>query len=125
MNLNNKITFILTLKDRSEHTENWIKNNIFSHFNYIIADGSIGNENQLIFSKLNSPNVNYRHFGVDHTISDYLNKIYNAIVFTKTKYVMLCDNDDYINKVGIDKCINVLEKNLDYSCSGEIGRAHV
>jgi len=118
MNIKNDITFILTLKDRSEHTENWIKENIYSNFNYLIADGSISDENRNYFLKIQQPNINYKYFGKDETITHYLNKIYNAIRIVETKYVMLCDNDDYINPVGINKCISVLENNIDYNCSG-------
>lgn len=120
--MNNKhtkdITFILTLKDRFEYTEHWIKNNIYPEYNYLIADGSIGKDNRDIFSKLKYNNLVYINFGPDNNISKYLNKIYSAINSVDTKYVMLCDNDDYLNKIGINDCIKVLDENSDYTCSG-------
>jgi glycosyltransferase domain-containing protein len=112
------ITFILTLKDRFEYTENWFKNNHFPSYNYLIADGSIGNKNELFFSKRNFSNIKYFNFGPDINVSKYLNKIYNSIRSADTKYVMLCDNDDYINEIGINECINVLDKESEFSCAG-------
>lgn len=114
----NKITFLLTLKDRSEYTENWLKNNYNKNFNFLIADGSIGDENKNILLKYQFSNLKYKHYGVDETVLMYINKIINAIKDIDTEYIMMCDNDDYINFIGIDKCIKALDNNIDYTCAG-------
>lgn len=114
----NDITFILTLKDRFEFTKRWVNNNIFPDYNYLIADGSVGEENGDLFKRLKLNNLVYIHFGVDDNIDKYLNKIYNSIKLVNSKYVMLCDNDDFLNKEGIKHCIKALENNTDYTCSG-------
>jgi glycosyltransferase domain-containing protein len=112
------ITFVLTLKDRFEDTENWIKYNLYPEYNYLIADGSIGNENRDIFKNLYNENIDYVYCGPDLNIEQYLKKIYNSIRMVNTKYVMLCDNDDYINRIGINECIYILNRNSEYTCSG-------
>ena len=44
-----KLTILLSLKDRHIETKKWIENNCYDEFSYIIADGSIGEENRDIF----------------------------------------------------------------------------
>jgi len=114
----NKITFLLTLKDRSEHTENWIKNNYNKKFKFHIADGSFGDENKNILLKYHFQNLTYKHYGIDESVVTYINKIINSINDIDTEYIMICDNDDYLNFVGIEKCIKALDKNTDYTCAG-------
>jgi glycosyltransferase domain-containing protein len=114
----NKITFLLTLKDRSEHTEYWIKNNFNPKYHYHIADGSINKENEEIFFKYQHKNIVYKHYGFDNSISKYLNKIRDSIKEIESEYIMLCDNDDFINSVGVEKCINALDNNSDFTCAG-------
>lgn len=114
----NKITFLLALKERSEDTENWIKFNFNANYKYYIADGSFGNENKEIFFKYNFINITYKHYGYDDTIFKYINKLRTSIKEIDTEYIMFCDNDDYINPYGIEKCIEALDNNLDYTCAG-------
>lgn len=114
----NKITFLLTLKDRPEHTESWIKNNFNEKFNFHIADGSSNIDNEKIFLKYQHKNILYKHYGFDSSITKYLQKIRDSIIEIESEYIMLCDNDDFINYKGIKKCIQVLDKYSDYTCAG-------
>ena len=57
-----KLTILLSLKDRHIETKKWIENNCYDEFSYIIADGSIGEENRDIFSKIKKNNINYIRF---------------------------------------------------------------
>jgi glycosyltransferase domain-containing protein len=100
-----KITILLTLKDRSEESVKWLSNNIYSDFNYIIADGSSNDLNKKIFSNLNYNNLKYFKFPYDKHYKDYYKKVYLTSLKIKTPYTMQVDNDDLINKKAIRKCI--------------------
>lgn len=116
------LTILLSLKDKSEYTLAWTKNNIFSEFKYIVADGSLNNENQKYFKNINCPNLTYIRYEPDLTIKDYLKKLKNAYERVETKYVMACDNDDYIFKKGLLNIINELNSNPEINLiQGNIG----
>ena len=75
--LNNKIedlTILLTLKDRAFYTKKWLENNIFPDYHYLIADGSISNENQEICAPFIRHNVKYIKFPSDETYKIYIKK---------------------------------------------------
>ena len=111
------LTFLLPLQDRPEYTEIWVKHNIRAEYNYIVADGSLEDANELIFSEINLPNLKYVRFPKDLTIECYIKKMVSASELIKTEYVMTCDNDDFINFVGVDKCLKALELNQDVTCA--------
>ena len=47
--------------------------------------------------------------------------MYEASKIVKTKYVMTCDNDDFINPIGINKILIFLKNNKDIDiCSSFI-----
>ena len=46
----NKLTILLTLWDREEYTQTWFLNNYFHDVDYLIADGSFGDANELFFN---------------------------------------------------------------------------
>ena len=117
----NKLTILLTLWDRSEYTKTWFLNNYFHDVDYLIADGSVGDANELFFNKNKKDNINYVRFSVDQNIEDYHKKLWDASKMIKTPYVMTCDNDDFLNVYGLKKCVDFLEKNNDYGfCGGKI-----
>ena len=120
-----RITFILALKDRHEETVNWIKNNIYKDFYYIILDGSLSNFNQKIFSKISLANLEYIRCKKDTNVKNYYSKLFFASKKIKTDYVMQVDNDDYINPLGINEIISFLDKNknIDFS-QGYISGVH-
>lgn len=106
-----RITFILALKDRHEETVNWIKNNIYKDFYYLVLDGSLRNSNKKIFEKFKLKNLNYIRCKKDHKNIDYYSKLYFGACKVKTDYVMQVDNDDFINPSAIKKVISYLDKN--------------
>ncbi len=110
-----KLTILLALKDRHLETNKWIENNYYDEFNYIIADGSLGEENRSIFSKIKQKNFNYIRFKKDITLNDYYKKVYESSLLVKTPFVMQVDNDDIINKLGITECLNFINKYPDIS----------
>ena len=119
-----KLTFIIPLLDRVHYTLEFLKYNIFDEFNYIFADGSIGNQHQELFIKYNFSNITYIRFNPDLRFSDYFKKMHEVSKIVKTKYVMTCDNDDFINPIGIKKILNFLKNNKDIDiCSSFI--AHI
>jgi hypothetical protein len=87
------LTFLLTLKDRASYTTIWLKANINPNYSYIIADGSLGDENELLFADLELSNLIYIRYPKDESVAIYLGKIVDALKRVDTKYVMLCDND--------------------------------
>lgn len=113
-----RLTFILTLKGREDYTQSWIKNNVVHEYIYYVADGSMNDGNKKIFQRYNYNNIVYKFYGEDNSIEEYLNKLYSAISNSDTEYVMLCDNDDFINYTGIKECIKVLDENPDFTCAG-------
>lgn len=113
-----ELTFVLTLKGRANYSESWIKNNLRPGYRFYVADGSSDDLNKQIFEKNIHKNLVYKFYGEDRTVKDYLNKIVASILAVKTEYVMLCDNDDFINYTGIKECIKILDNNRDFTCAG-------
>ena len=117
----NKLTILLTLWDREEYTQTWFLNNYFHDVDYLIADGSFGDANELFFNKNKKNNIKYIRFPIDEDIESFHKKVWDSSKMIKTPYVMICDNDDFLNIDGIKKCVNFLEANEDYSfCGGRI-----
>jgi glycosyltransferase domain-containing protein len=114
----NKLTFLLPLKDRPHYTKIWLDHNLRPEYDYLVADGSIGTENEALFKDLRLPNLTYLRFQKDLSIECYVQKMLEAASRVKTKYVMTCDNDDFINFVGVNNCIAALEDARDAACAG-------
>lgn len=112
--LKNKVTFLIPLLDRPNYTKDFLKYNIFDEFNYLFADGSTSNKNEKIFSKINSENIIYKRFQSDKSHIQFYKKMHEASKMVKTKYIMTCDNDDFINRKGVNKLINILEIKKKY-----------
>ena len=113
-----RLTFVLPLKDRPYYTGIWLRHNIRPEYDYLVADGSIGNENEELFRELDLPNVTYARFPQDLSIGHYVEKMLQAVGRVRTKYVMTCDNDDFINFQGIIGCIEALEQDPEAVCAG-------
>lgn len=113
-----QLTFLLTLKDRASYSTVWLQNNIHPQYQYLVVDGSLGDENYQLFSNLDLPNLDYIRCAHDASVDIYLNKIVKALGRVLTPYVMLCDNDDFINFSGIQDCINELNLHKEVICAG-------
>jgi len=119
LNANKKITIILPLWDREVYTSVWIEKNIYDDFDYIIADGSKKNANQLIFEKLkDKANITYIRYPPDLSVRDFIDKMSDAANKVLTPFVMTCDNDDFINYSGVVNCVNQLTRDEGASCAG-------
>ena len=114
----NKLTFLLTLKDRSDHTEIWLEHNLRPEYDYYVADGSIGDENAALFRDVNLPNLTYIRYPKDISSDLYIEKVLHAFGQIRTKYVMMIDSDDFINFHGIVDCIDALQKDSNAVCAG-------
>jgi len=117
----NNLTILLTLRERADYTKTWFANNYSTEVDYLIADGSISDENESLFLQNPKDNIKYIRFPVDRNLEAYHKKVWDASMMIKTPYVMSCDNDDFLNITGIKKCASFLEENSDYGlCGGKI-----
>lgn len=125
MNFTNKsilemLTVVLVLKDRYEFTERWLNyiNKIDPFIYIIIADGSRNPlaPDQLSTFRINSK-IEYRHYGEDISISDFVSKIDRVLEEVKTEYVILMSNDDFPIIESMITAIEFLEVNRDYVCA--------
>tara|TARA_Y100001970_G_scaffold149443_1_gene183381 strand:+ start:21632 stop:22585 length:954 start_codon:yes stop_codon:yes gene_type:complete len=105
-----KLTILIPLKDRPEFTLKFLENNILDNYNYLFADGSKYNDNYNIFLNYKKSNIIYKKFRVDMSCKDMINKINESINLVNSNYIMLADNDDFLNFHGIDKCLKILDK---------------
>ena len=69
-------TVIVPLKDNHHRTTNLLRYSIFDDFEYIFADGSLGDENQEIFDSINKSNIRYFRFDYDSSIEKFYKKMY-------------------------------------------------
>ena len=120
----NKLTIVLSIKDKPEFTERWMRfmNDQQCPYKILIADGGKNKriEKQLSNS-LSYKNLNFQYirFPFDKKIEDYYLKLLQTLKVVKTKYVIFADNDDFYLLDKIPSLIIFLEKNKNYSgCRG-------
>ena len=120
------LTIILLVKGRTEFTKRWLDYMNAIHFPYaiIIADGEDdGAVESLVQNNITNHDldIKFYQFNTHGGYAPYYSMIAEAISLAKTKYVMLCDNDDFIFPKGLDDVINFLETHHEYiSAGGEI-----
>ena len=124
--MNNKLTLLVTLKDRSSFTKRFCDylSLIEYPFFVIFADGSLGDENEKIFKNLKNQNFLYEYirFPPDQILTNYYEKLFVAVKRVKTPYIVLADNDDFPIIEGQLKALEFLEFNNDYvGCTGRTG----
>ena len=125
-NIIKDLTILLTLKDRAFYTKKWLENNIFPDYHYLIADGSISNENQEICAHYIGNNVKYIKFPPDETYKIYIKKRLTSLSMINTKYVLYADNDDFILKNGINKILNEFTKSNEITLiQGLVGQVEI
>ena len=117
--LKDKLTIILLIKGRPKFTQRWLTyaNKYLKDLKIIVADGSEIKERYKI-SKESFPNIDLvlPEFPYDDKIETFQKKIQNSIDLTKTEYLCMMSNDDFILKESLDKIIKFLDENKDYSC---------
>ena len=130
-NIDNRLTIILTLKDRENLTYRWLDyvNKINLPYKIYIADGG-KNSNVKSFLSENSTISNldyeYKKYPYDENMQDFRKKIIDALNKIKTPYFIFADNDDFILISGLKKSLNFIINNREYSCAkGKIGFVNV
>lgn len=119
----NTFSVLLVLKDRAEHTRRIMDTWNSQEFPYeiIIADGGqdVDIENQLL-DKSNFPKLNYTYlrYPFDQKLTDFYDKMADAVMKINTSTAILMDNDDDIDIQGIKKCIEILEDKSYSSARG-------
>ena len=111
--MQNLFTVLVPLWNRSEYTEHWIEANYNKTYNFFFADGSKDNLNQLILSNYKSKNISYKKYDYDENYDCYINKIVDSLSRIKTPFVMICDNDDYLNFSGIDDSLEIMQEDKE------------
>ncbi len=85
-------------------------------YNIIVADSS-SDENKKLNNKLilSFSNLNILHLFNYHSDILATHKIADAINYVEDKYCVLCADDDFITPNGINKSVDFLEKNPDFT----------
>jgi glycosyltransferase domain-containing protein len=123
----NQLTFLLPLKNRADYSITWLQHNINPDYDYFIADGSSDDSNENLFSNLNLPNLTYKRYPEDKTVGVFLSKVWDAMRQIDTPYLMMCDNDDFLNFYGIPGCLDALAAHPEAVCAGGplVGVSHI
>ena len=107
------LTLVLPLYGRHKLTDRILTNleKQNCEFKIIVADGS-----ESPFSGVyKNLDLEYFYNGFDHDISQFMNKMHNAMQRIKTPLCMTFDNDDLIDLRGIRNGISFLSSNKEYS----------
>ncbi len=127
----NLFTLVLLTNGRHNFTERWLKYMHEISFNYkiLIGDGSNDENTNKLVSKINNDkklDIEVYNYNTLNSYEEYYKMEFEIISKVSTKYVMLCDNDDFIIKSGVEEVINYLEKNNQYiSASGKIANFEI
>lgn len=122
-NLNEKLTFLLLIKERRNFTLrfiNFITSRNFE-FKLFIADGSKKKIPKYFLDKLDDANIEYQYkkFPLDKDYKRFQLKIWKSLQYIKTKYVLLFSDDDFPIIKTINSKLNFLEKNKKFvACGG-------
>ena len=111
-------TIIIPTYNRPEYLRRILSyyNEYGGNYNIIVADSS-SDENK----KINTKNISsFSNLNILH-LSDYpskinpVHKIVDAINYVEEKYCVLCADDDFITPKGINRSVDFLEKNPDFT----------
>ena len=117
-----EVTLLLTIYNRRKFTLRWIEfiKEFNCPFNIYICDG--GNdkliEKKLIKLAKNNLKIKYKKFTYYKNYKMFYEKFYLATRDIKTKYIYICEDDDFLIFNNIKKSKSFLDKNNDYTCSG-------
>jgi len=107
------LTLIVPLLDRANLTRR-VLNNLYEQncpFKIIVADGS---QHPFSFA-YKELDIDYFYNGYDAKISNYMNKMHNAMQRVETPLCMVFDNDDLIDLAGVINGVSFMSKNKEYS----------
>lgn len=127
MNIDDSLTVLLTLKDRSPYTYRWMSyaDKVGFPFKVLIADGGADETVQRVLSDdAHFPNVSWEYirYPYDETLTHYYAKLADGLARVETPFVVLADNDDFFIPDGLRRSVEFLHAHPDFSCyGGEIG----
>ena len=110
-------TVIIPLKDNPSRTIFTLQNSIFPELEYIFADGSESNENEVLFKNIHLENVRYVRFPPDANQVIFSKKMSDAAQFSKTKYTCTIDQGDLLSLSGIKASIQCLDSDVGISAA--------
>jgi len=122
----NLFTLVLLVKGRDEFSKRWLKYIDEINFKYpvVISDGANdGYVKKMLenYTFNNQIDLKFRQFDTNSGFHAYYEMKRDTLNEVNTKYVMVCDNDDFVIENGITEIINFLENNNEYiSASGSI-----
>lgn len=122
----NLFTLVLLVKGRDNFSVRWLKYMDKINFKHpiIISDGA--NDGFLDNLIKNHPyknklNITFKQFDTNAGFKSYYEMKRDTLKEIQTKYVMICDNDDFIIESGLDEILNFLDNNNEFiSASGKI-----
>ena len=110
---NKDLTLLLLVKDRPLFLKRWIKFHLKKNndINLHIADGGKNSifKEDLLFLK-SKKNIKYYKYKYDKDYKSFVKKVFLALKKIKTKYVLFCSDDDFLNFEAIFKAKNILKK---------------
>jgi len=101
-------TILVPLKDNVHRTRHFLENNDFSEFQFIFADGSLGNENEKLFNSVERPYISYMRFPADISLTQYLEKMAVSAERVTTPFMMTMDAGDYLLPKGVNAAVKSL-----------------
>jgi glycosyltransferase domain-containing protein len=116
---NYNITVLLTIFNRLDFTKKWLD---FAEkqqmpFKILISDGgSLKNVKDILNLEDRDLDIEYKKYKFYKNYRKLYEKYFFAIKNVKTDYVIICEDDDYINIDGIKKSVNFLKNNKGFSC---------
>lgn len=124
-NYKEKLTIILTLKDRVSFTYRWMEymNDICCPYKILIADGGKDKDiEEHLTVTSNYPNLNYTYlrYPYDQNFSFYYKKFVDVVGRVTTPYLQFADNDDFFLLERYAEFIEYLDHNPEVvSCGGK------
>tara|TARA_X000001036_G_scaffold434743_1_gene474674 strand:+ start:733 stop:1842 length:1110 start_codon:yes stop_codon:yes gene_type:complete len=117
------LTILVPIKDRKQFTIRFFR--FYTKFNFkyklFIADGGKNKLNKEDLKILDENKIQYKYksYPYDKDLKTYVEKISKSLNSIDTKYVMIFDNDDFLIKSTINRCLYLLENNTKLkACSG-------
>jgi glycosyltransferase domain-containing protein len=108
-------TVLVPLKDNHQRTINLLKYSIFDDFEYIFADGSLGDENQKLFDDVKASNIRYFRFAYDDSIEKFYKKMFESAKLVETEYLVNVDQGDFLLRDGVLRACNLMQSNIELS----------
>lgn len=123
--LDDRLTILVTLRDRPLYTLRLLRYLNKTKFPYqlVFSDGGKNKRIQRLLENGSAifKNISFKYlrFQFDDSYIVYYKKILQSCMQINTRYVLLADNDNFMSIFGIDRALNFLDVNHEYSgCQG-------